>query len=75
MCYLFLGRPHLPSTYGKFQRIMKLCYRNDWSSDSRNGPPSEREQHYDGPPGMDVDGIIQSNWDEVSTLFGLSDTI
>ena len=39
-------------------------FRNDEWSESKNGPPTDRE-HYDGPPGMEVDGIIQSNWDEV----------
>ena len=44
--------------------------RNDeWNSDR---PQEERK--YDGPAGMDPDGVIDSNWDEVrkkmSTYFG-----
>ena len=36
--------------------------RNDeWNSDR---PQEERK--YDGPAGMDPDGVIDSNWDEVS---------
>lgn len=36
----------------------------------KNGPPSEKEsQGYDGPPGMDPDGIIESNWEEVTDNF------
>ena len=35
--------------------------RNDeWNSDR----PAE-ERKYDGPAGMDPDGVIDSNWDEV----------
>ena len=35
--------------------------RNDeWNSDR---PQEERK--YDGPAGMDPDGVIDSNWDEV----------
>ncbi|XP_063230991.1 eukaryotic initiation factor 4A-I [Bacillus rossius redtenbacheri] len=44
--------------------------RNDeWSGgESKNGP-SEKEQSYDGPPGMEPDGIIESNWEEVVDNF------
>uniref|UniRef100_A0A1W7R9F4 Eukaryotic initiation factor 4A n=1 Tax=Hadrurus spadix TaxID=141984 RepID=A0A1W7R9F4_9SCOR len=40
--------------------------------DARNGPDGEKERpdrEYDGPPGMDPDGIIESNWDEVVDNF------
>lgn len=41
--------------------------------DSRNGPiemdMKEVDQHYDGPPGMELDGIIESNWDYVVDNF------
>lgn len=47
---------------------MSYDKRNDEWSDSKNGPPTDRE-HYDGPPGMEVDGIIQSNWDEAVESF------
>lgn len=41
--------------------------RNDeWNSDR---PQEERK--YDGPAGMDPDGVIDSNWDEVSQKLGL----
>nr|CAD7593577.1 unnamed protein product [Timema genevievae] len=37
----------------------------DWTGgESKNGP-SEKESSYDGPPGMEPDGIIESNWEEV----------
>lgn len=26
----------------------------------------DRSGNYDGPPGMDPDGVIESNWDKVS---------
>lgn len=43
-------------------------YRNDdqWPGDSKNGPSESEQPTYDGPPGMDPDGIIESNWDVVS---------
>jgi hypothetical protein len=31
----------------------------------REGEPVERGSDYDGPPGMDPDGVIESNWDKV----------
>jgi translation initiation factor 4A len=38
----------------------------EWSGgESKNGP-NEKDQSYDGPPGMDPDGIIESNWEEVA---------
>ena len=46
------------------------CRNENWGGEyPRNGPATEREQ-YDGPPGMEVDGVIQSNWDEVSSSLG-----
>ena len=39
--------------------------RNDeWNSDR----PQESGK-YDGPAGMDPDGVIDSNWEEVSSFF------
>ncbi|XP_055937866.1 eukaryotic initiation factor 4A-I-like [Argiope bruennichi] len=39
----------------------------------RNGPDyernGERDHDYDGPPGMDANGIIESNWEEVVDSF------
>lgn len=46
------------------------CRNEDWSADSKNGP-SEGEEPYAGPPGMDPDGIIESNWEVVSILLHL----
>lgn len=46
--------------------------RNDsnWSGEfPRNGPASTEREQYDGPPGMEVDGVIQSNWDEAVESF------
>ena len=38
--------------------------RNDeWNSD-------RKEERYDGPAGMDPDGVIDSNWDEVDNNLG-----
>jgi len=40
--------------------------RNDeWNSDR----PREEERKYDGPAGMDPDGVIDSNWEEVCENF------
>ena len=45
--------------------------RNDeWNSDR---PQEERK--YDGPAGMDPDGVIDSNWDEVNIKRGICDII
>lgn len=51
--------------------------REDWPGDQdgkRNGPSGGEEvSQYDGPPGMDPDGIIESNWDEVVDSFDAMD--
>merc|ERR1712241_986108 len=40
--------------------------RNDeWNSDR----PREEERKYDGPSGMDPDGVIDSNWEEICENF------
>ena len=45
--------------------------RNDeWNSDR---PQEERK--YDGPAGMDPDGVIDSNWDEVNIKKGICEKI
>lgn len=45
--------------------------RNDeWNSDR---PQEERK--YDGPAGMDPDGVIDSNWDEVNIQKGICENI
>jgi len=39
-------------------------------NDSRNGPEERQQQSYDNAAvGMDPDGVIESNWDEVVTSF------
>ncbi|XP_049852750.1 eukaryotic initiation factor 4A-I isoform X2 [Schistocerca gregaria] len=41
--------------------------RNDWPADeSKNGPEKDA---YEGPPGMEPDGIIESNWEQVVENF------
>lgn len=54
-----------------------LYFRNDdqWPGDSKNGPSEGEQPAYDGPPGMDPDGIIESNWDVVSKLWILCLTL
>ena len=45
--------------------------RNDeWNSDR----PKEDGSKYDGPAGMEPDGVIDSNWDEVTTDYFEKDT-
>lgn len=51
---------------------MTCDYRNEeWSEEPRNGPGPQEQSGggYDGPPGMDPEGVIQSNWDEVIDNF------
>ena len=40
--------------------MIDICRNDEWNSDR----PSE-ERKYDGPAGMDPDGVIDSNWEEV----------
>ncbi|XP_043467806.1 eukaryotic initiation factor 4A isoform X2 [Leptopilina heterotoma] len=43
---------------------------DQWGGDSNNGPSESNEQPvYDGPPGMEPEGIIDSNWDIVVDNF------
>jgi hypothetical protein len=45
-----------------------LTSRNDdWNSER----PKEEARAYDGPAGMEPEGLIESNWDEVRTLLYL----
>lgn len=47
--------------------ILSYVFRNeDWE---KNGPSEKEQPAYDGPPGMDPDGIIESNWEEVVDNF------
>ncbi|XP_015185741.1 PREDICTED: eukaryotic initiation factor 4A-I [Polistes dominula] len=45
--------------------------RNDeqWSGDSKNGPSESESPAYNGPPGMEPEGIIESNWEVVVDNF------
>ncbi|XP_034950996.1 eukaryotic initiation factor 4A-I [Chelonus insularis] len=42
---------------------------DQWSGDSKNGPSESESSNYGGPPGMDPDGVIDSNWDQVVESF------
>lgn len=47
------------------------CFRGDNWEDPKNGPAAEPEAEqpaYNGPPGMAVDGLIETNWDHVSIM-------
>lgn len=50
----------------KFCIHILLFSRGEEWSDPKNGP-GDKEQSYEssGPPGMEPDGIIESNWEEV----------
>ncbi|KAG8334260.1 Eukaryotic initiation factor 4A-II [Homalodisca vitripennis] len=48
---------------------MSCCRGDDWSGDPKNGQNDKEQGGYDGPPGMEPDGIIESNWDEVVDNF------
>jgi len=46
----------------------------NWGSSTnerQNGPglKEDKGSSYDGPAGMDVEGVIESNWDQISTSF------
>lgn len=45
-----------------------FCRNEEWSGDSdrKNGPSEGEAPMYAGPPGMDPDGVIESNWEVVS---------
>ena len=45
--------------------ILILPRNDEWNSDR----PKEDGSKYDGPAGMEPDGVIDSNWDEVTTIF------
>jgi hypothetical protein len=40
---------------------------DDWNSER----PKEEARAYDGPAGMEPEGLIESNWDEVRMLFNI----
>lgn len=41
----------------------------DWSGDSKNGPSEADAPVYDGPAGMEPDGLIETNWETVVDSF------
>ncbi|TOF78723.1 hypothetical protein CGJ15_26540, partial [Vibrio parahaemolyticus] len=41
----------------------------DWGSGGNSGGGNSEPKDYDGPAGMDVDGVIESSWTEVATSF------
>ncbi|KAG8279534.1 Eukaryotic initiation factor 4A-II, partial [Homalodisca vitripennis] len=51
------------------KQVMSCCRGDDWSGDPKNGQNDKEQGGYDGPPGMEPDGIIESNWDEVVDNF------
>ncbi|XP_063974171.1 eukaryotic initiation factor 4A-I-like isoform X1 [Diachasmimorpha longicaudata] len=40
-----------------------------WAGDSKNGPSESEQPAYDGPPGMEPDGLIETNWESVVESF------
>ncbi|XP_008547801.1 eukaryotic initiation factor 4A-I [Microplitis demolitor] len=42
---------------------------DQWSDESKNGPSESDALNYGGPPGMDPDGLIESNWEQVVESF------
>ncbi len=49
-----------------------LLYRENsddqWGPDIKNGPEKNEKGDYDGPVGMEPEGVIESNWDQVNLL-------
>ncbi|KAK0180156.1 hypothetical protein PV327_005825 [Microctonus hyperodae] len=67
-----IGTRSFPSCY----REWNMSYtsersRNDdqWSGEPKNGPSEGEVPVYGGPSGMDPDGVIESNWEEVVESF------
>merc|ERR1712032_1102337 len=57
---------------GPFQRDIlaaKMSYSSEPRNDEWNSDRPAEERKYDGPAGMDPDGVIDSNWDEVCENF------
>lgn len=54
----------------KRKRHVQYFYfiRNDDWSGEKNGPEKDAPS-YEGPPGMEPDGVIESNWEEVVDNF------
>merc|ERR1712045_53290 len=57
---------------GPFQRELraaKMSYSSEPRNDEWNSDRPSEERKYDGPAGMDPDGVIDSNWEEVCENF------
>merc|ERR1712045_78631 len=57
---------------GPFQRELraaKMSYESEPRNDEWNSDRPQEERKYDGPAGMDHDGVIDSNWDEICENF------
>jgi len=50
-------------------RAAKMSYSSEPRNDEWNSDRPQEERKYDGPAGMDPDGVIDSNWDEVCENF------
>ena len=46
------------------------CRNDEWNSDR----PKEEGRSYDGPAGMEPEGLIESNWEQVSHFHSRYDT-
>jgi len=63
------------STWGFFFQLDFGAAKMSYSSESRNDewnsdrPRESEERKYDGPAGMDPDGVIDSNWEEICENF------
>ena len=46
--------------------VYRESFEENWGSD-KNGPGLKDEKaEYDGPAGMEPEGVIESNWDQVN---------
>lgn len=41
----------------------------EWGTGGSSGGGNNDNKDYDGPAGMDVDGVIESTWTEVIVIF------
>ena len=63
------GRPLFKQVVDKHLLMLNglVCRSDDWNTDR----PKDETRGYDGPAGMEPDGLIESNWEEVSEDFEL----
>lgn len=55
-------------TIGYKWRVMTHFRSEDWPEDPKNGP-SKDQVNYDGPPGLEPGGNLDTNWHEVVESF------